>query len=52
MLRVGVSNFKLRIVFWNILLEIGRFDKRIALSEKKPTLATTGGPPLVRFYKT
>ena len=35
----GKFKFKFRIVFWNILiLEIGRFEKRIALSEKKPTL--------------
>ena len=35
----GKFKFKFRIVFWNIfILEIGRFEKRIALSEKKPTL--------------
>ena len=31
-------NFKFRIVFRNIFLEIWRFGKRIALSEKKPPL--------------
>ena len=32
-------NFKFRIVFWNIFfLEIWRFEKHIALSEKKPPL--------------
>ena len=36
----GVNlNFKFRIVFWNVFsLEIGRFEKHIALSEKKPPL--------------
>ena len=34
----GNLNFKFRIVFWNLFLEILRFEKRIALSEKMPTL--------------
>ena len=39
MLWAGILNFKFRIVFWNIFLEIGRFEKRIALSEKETPLA-------------
>ena len=31
---LGNLNFKLRIVFWNIFLEIWRFEKPITLSEK------------------
>jgi len=41
----GLENtpFKLRIVFWNIfILEVWRFKKRIALSEKNPTLPKRG----------
>ena len=35
----GILNLKLRTVFWNIFFwEAGRFEKRIALSEKKPPL--------------
>ena len=35
----GNLNLKLWIVFWNIfILEIWRFEKRIAFSEKKPLL--------------
>ena len=35
MLLAGNLNFKLRIVFWNIfILDVWRFKKRIALSEK------------------
>ena len=36
MLWAGILNFKFRIVVWNIFLEIGRFEKQITLSEKKP----------------
>ena len=32
----GILNFKFRIVFWNIFF--GRFEKRIAFSEKKTPL--------------
>ena len=32
LLWAGISNFKFRIVFWNIIF--GRFEKQIALSEK------------------
>ena len=42
MLLAGNLNFKLRIVFWNIFF--WRFEKRIALSEKKPPLAQLSGP--------
>ena len=39
MLLAGSLNFKFRIVFWNIsILEIGRFEKHIALSKKNPPL--------------
>ena len=39
LLLAGNLNFKFRIVFWNIFIfEIGRFEKHIALSEKKPPL--------------
>ena len=39
LLLAGNLNFKFRIVFWNIFfLEIWSFEKRIALSEKKPPL--------------
>ena len=34
LLLAGILNFKFRIVFW----EIWRFEKRIALSERKPPL--------------
>ena len=34
----GKLNFKFKIVIWNIFLEIWRFEKHIALSEKKPPL--------------
>ena len=38
-LLAGNLNFKLRIVFWNIFfLKIWRFEKQIALSERKPPL--------------
>ena len=40
LLLAGNLNFKLRIVFWNICFEIWRSEKRIALSEKKPPLAS------------
>ena len=44
LLLAGNLNFKFRIVFWNIsFLEIWRFEKRIALSEKKPPLQCDGG---------
>ena len=33
----GILNFKFRIVFWNIFF--WRFEKRIALSEKKATFS-------------
>ena len=37
----GNSNFKFKIVFWNIFFfEILRFEKHITLSEKKPPLET------------
>mgnify|MGYP007048365776 CR=1 FL=1 len=40
LLWAGILNFKFRIVFWNIFFwEIGRFEKQITLSEKKPPLA-------------
>ena len=36
LLLAGNLNFKFRVVFWNIfILEIGRFEKHIALSEKR-----------------
>ena len=38
LLLAGNLNFKLIIAFWNIFLEIWRFKKYIALSEKKPLL--------------
>jgi hypothetical protein len=39
LLLVGNLNFKFRIVIWNIVfLDIWRFEKHIALSEKKPPL--------------
>jgi hypothetical protein len=39
----GNLNFKFRIVFWNIFfLEIWRFEKQIALSERKPPLIMSG----------
>ena len=42
LLWAGILIFKFRIVFWNIFfLEIWRFEKQIALSEKKPPLAAT-----------
>ena len=37
-LLAGNLNFKFRIVFWNIFWEIWRFEKPIALSERKPPL--------------
>ena len=40
LLLAGSLNFKLRIVFFGIFFfEIWRFEKQIALSEKKPPLA-------------
>ena len=38
LLLAGNLNFKFRIVFWNFFLEVWIFEKRIALSEKKPPL--------------
>ena len=38
----GNLNFKFRIFSWNIFFEIWRFEKRIALSEKKTPLALGG----------
>ena len=38
LLLAGNSNFKLRIVFWNIFFEVWRSKKHIPLSEKKPPL--------------
>ena len=35
----GILNFMFRIVFWDIILvDIGRFERLVALSEKKPPL--------------
>ena len=38
LLLAGNSNLKFRVVFRNIFLEIWRFEKHIALSEKNPPL--------------
>ena len=39
----GISNFKIRIVFWNnFFWKIGRFEKRISLSEKKHLYLNNG----------
>ena len=47
MLWAVILNFKFRIVFLEYFhLEIGRFEKRIALSKKKPPLA-----PRCKFAK-
>ena len=44
MLWARILNFKSRIVFWILFLEIWRFEKRIALSEKKPPLVCVVHP--------
>ena len=42
LLRVGILNFKFRIVFWNNFWGvIGRFEKRITISENKPPFIKT-----------
>ena len=45
LLLAGNLNFKFRIAFWNIfILEISRFKKHIALSEKKNTFNNNSSP--------
>ena len=44
------ANFKFRIVFWNIFFKVWRFEKQIALSERKPPLAMTLNLPLLYVF--